>query len=239
MRRDDYARQPPGRRNYQPRLRSHGGGTSSLEEAPEVIRLFPTFVWKCQLRPEVYRPVNEALLKHLEEIRRDLPPLDRGAAWQSGYGLHELEQFRALMSCIGEAVDAVLAFLRIESRDVAITGCWANVNAPGAVHRMHAHPNNFLSGVYYAQVQDGADTINFHDPRTQVAIIRPPVTELTAYNTDQVVVKVGVGTLVVFPAWLPHSVDANRSERVRISISFNAMFAVFAETMGHPIWGAP
>lgn len=215
------------------------GEHQAWSEAPEVIRLFPTFVWKCQLRPEVYRPVNESLLKHLEEIRRDLPPLDRGAAWQSGHGLHELEQFRALMSCIGEAVDAVLAFLRIESRDVAITGCWANVNAPGAVHRMHAHPNNFLSGVYYAQVQDGADTINFHDPRTQVAIIRPPVTELTAYNTDQVVVKVGVGTLVVFPAWLPHSVDANRSERVRISISFNAMFAAFAETMGHPIWGAP
>jgi len=39
------------------------------------------------------------------------------------------------------------------------------------------------------------------------------------------VVKVGVGTLLVFPAWLPHAVDANRSERVRISIGFNAMFA--------------
>jgi hypothetical protein len=59
-------------------------------------------------------------------------------------------------------------------------------------------------------------------------IIRPPVTELTAYNTDQVVVAVGVGTLLVFPAWLPHSVDANRSERARISISFNAMFTAFA-----------
>lgn len=51
--------------------------------------------------------------------------------------------------------------------------------------------------------------------------------------------KVGAGTLLVFAAWLPHSVDANRSERVRISIGFNAMFAAFAETMGHPLWGAP
>jgi len=42
------------------------------------------------------------------------------------------------------------------------------------------------------------------------------------------VVAVGVGTLLVFPAWLPHSVDANRSERARISISFNAMFTAFA-----------
>lgn len=207
--------------------------------APEVVRLFPTFVWKCQLRPVVCRPINESVLKVLEEMRSGLPPLARGTAWQSGHGLHKLEAFRGLVSCIGEALDAVLAFQHAGIRDVAITGCWANVNAPGATHRMHAHPNNFLSGVYYAQVQDGADTINFHDPRAQVAIIRPPVTELTAYNTDQVVMAVGVATLLVFPAWLAHSVDANRSERTRISISFNAMFTAFAETMGHPLWGAP
>ena len=80
-------------------------------------------------------------------------------------------------------------------------------------------------------------TVNFHDPRGQTAIIRPPVTELTAYNTDQVVVEIGTGTLLVFPAWLPHSVDANRSENPRISVSFNIMFASFAETMGEPLWG--
>lgn len=104
---------------------------------------------------------------------------------------------------------------------------------------MHAHPNNFLSGVYYVQVQDGANTINFHDPRAQAGIIRPPVTELTAYNTDQVVVTVEVGTLLLFPAWLPDSVDANRNERARISISFNAMFRAFANTISPPLWGVP
>lgn len=30
-------------------------------------------------------------------------------------------------------------------------------------------------------------TGGFHDPRIQVGIIRPPVTELTSENTDQVV----------------------------------------------------
>jgi len=122
-------------------------------------------------------------------------------------------------------------------RDVSITGCWANINAPDAAHRTHAHPNNFLSGVYYVQVQDGADSINFHDPRAQTAIIRPAVTELTAYNTDQVVLTVNTGTLIVFPAWLPHSVDTNQSELPRISIGFNVMFAEFAKTMGQPLWG--
>jgi len=206
-------------------------------EAPEVVRLFPSFLWKCLLRPEVHRPINAAILDLLGEMRGDLPRLARGEAWQSGHGLHKHEELRSLVSCIEVAVDNALAFLRVGHRQVSITGCWANVNAPGAAHKMHAHPNNFLSGVYYVQVQDGADTINFHDPRAQTAIIRPAVTELTAYNTDQVVIPVSAGTLIVFPAWLPHSVDANQSELMRISISFNVMFAAFAQTMGQPLWG--
>jgi len=75
------------------------------------------------------------------------------------------------------------------------------------------------------QTQSGADRINFHDPRAQPAIIRPPVTELVAANADQAVITVADGTLLLFPSWLEHSVDENASERVRISLSFNSMFS--------------
>jgi uncharacterized protein (TIGR02466 family) len=206
-------------------------------DAPEIVRLFPTFVWKRRLRPDVHDPIDVAIHRHLDELRCDRPPPEPGRGWQSGHDMHTLEVFRDLVSCIDAAVDEVLTFLRIVSRDVAITGCWANVNAPAAAHAMHTHPNNFLSGVYYVQVAEGADTINFHDPRPQVAVFRPPVTALTAYNTDQVVIKVEPGMLLVFPAWLAHSVDANRSALPRISISFNVMFTAFAETMARPLWG--
>jgi uncharacterized protein (TIGR02466 family) len=91
--------------------------------------------------------------------------------------------------------------------------------------------------VYYVQVQAGADTINFHDPRPQAGVIRPPVTDLTVYNTDQAVVSVAVGTLLVFPAWLPHSVDANASAAERISVSFNVMFRDLVERLAPPLWG--
>jgi uncharacterized protein (TIGR02466 family) len=202
----------------------------------EVLRVFPTFVWKAHLKPEICRDLNAEILRKLDAVvPRDLAA---GIGWQSGYGLHTLDEFRPLISCICRAVEQVLDFLRIQSAKFEVTGCWANVNCPGAAHNMHAHPNNFLSGVYYVQVQKGADTINFHDPRPQTAIIRPPVTGLTVYNTDQVVVNVQNGTLLLFPAWLPHSVDANRSDRKRISISFNVMFGAFAETMSRPLWGS-
>ena len=50
----------------------------------------------------------------------------------------------------------------------------------GAGHGIHQHPNNFLSGVYYVRTPEDADTINFHDPRSQTSILRPPVVKLTA-----------------------------------------------------------
>jgi len=102
----------------------------------------------------------------------------------------------------------VLAYIKIDHARFCITGYWANVSAPGACHR--AHPNNYRRGVCYLRTQPGANSINFLDPSPQADIIRLPVTALTAENTEQVVVQVEDGTLLMLPAWLGHSVDPNR-----------------------------
>jgi ectoine hydroxylase-related dioxygenase (phytanoyl-CoA dioxygenase family) len=67
-------------------------------------------------------------------------------------------------------------------------------------------------------------------------VIRPPVVELTAGNTDQVVVSVSNGSLLMFPSYLVHSVDVNASEGERVSISFNLMFSAFTENLSKPLW---
>jgi len=202
----------------------------------DVLRMFPTFVWKAELKPEIYKPISGSILRTLGEIGAPLADLMPGESWQSDHGLHEFERVRELVDCINEAAESVLEYLKIGHEGFIITGCWANLSAPGAGHRVHNHPNNYLSGVYYVQTQQGADTINFLDPRPQTAIIRPPITELTAENTEQVVVSVKDGMLLTFPAWLQHSVDPNRSDRARISIGFNIMFPAYAEVMAAPSW---
>jgi hypothetical protein len=91
------------------------------------------------------------------------------AAW-----IAEIEGMIADHWCVRQAVAGILRFLRISYEAFEITSCWATVLASGAEHRAHDHPNNFLSGVYYLRTQIGANTINFHDPRSQTGIIRPP-----------------------------------------------------------------
>lgn len=205
-------------------------------EASDVIPMFPTLVWKIQLKAEIHDAIDAKILAMLEGARRDLPEIGLGQGWQSDQMLHEREELRELISCIRNATKSILRFLRIGDDAFEITGCWATVLAKGAMHRAHSHPNNFLSGVYYVRTQPGADTINFHDPRHQASVIRPPVVELTAENTDQVVVRVTNGTLLLFPSYLEHSVDTNMSEEERISLSFNIMFSSFTEKLSRPLW---
>ena len=78
--------------------------------------------------------------------------------------------------------------------------------------------------------------LNWLGTRRQTVIIRPPVVELTSDNTDQVVVKVRNGTLLMFPSFLEHSVDANMSVEERVSISFNVMFSSFTQQLSKPLW---
>ena len=212
-------------------------GKHSWIENSDVFSLFPSLVWKTQLRAEVHEPIDASALGLLHALRQGLPVLQAGEAWQSGHALHGREELHELCDCVSRAAASVLQFLKIGAEEIEITGCWANLYAPGAAHRAHSHPNNYLSAVYYVRTWPGADSINFHDPRSQAGVIRPPVTELTSANTDQVVVRVRSGTLLVFPSYLQHSVDANAGSESRVSVSFNLMFSAFTAAMSKPLWG--
>ncbi|MGH8764306.1 MAG: 2OG-Fe(II) oxygenase family protein [Burkholderiales bacterium] len=210
--------------------------SESWFEASDVTPMFPTFVWQFRLKADAREALEARILGALDAIRRDLPRLAPSRGWQSEQALHRRDEFRDLVACINNATKGILRFLRIGYDAFEITGCWANVLARGAAHKAHSHPNNFLSGVYYVRTHAGTDTLNLHDPRIQTSVIRPPVVELTAENTDQVVVRVRDGTLLLFPSYLQHSVDANMSGEERISISFNIMFSSFTENLSKPLW---
>ena len=60
-------------------------------------------------------------------------------------------------------------------------------------------------------------------------------TRLTANGADA---QSKEGRLLIFPAWLKHTVPANDGQSERISISFNLMFDNFTETMASPLWDA-
>ena len=201
-----------------------------------VQEFFPTPVWTVDLRPEVAETFNRRLLADLERLTGPRRPLAAGETWQTDPDMQMRPEFAELTGLIRKAVEAALKFLELDYGDFAITGCWANFNPAGGQNSAHTHPNNYLSGVYYVQIPAGADTIEFTDPRPAAVASMARAKRMNRFNGNRLSVKVIPGRMVLFPAWLSHSVPVNRTEGERVSIAFNAMFTQFAETMSAPLW---
>ena len=197
---------------------------------------FPTYIWALDLKPETYEPLNRQVARDLNEMTAPRPQIGPGQNWQTEQNLHEFEEFSDLVRIFYDASATVLEALELEHGPPMITGCWANINPKGSFHIPHTHPNNFLSGIYYVQAMPGADSVSFHEPRPQQEIIAPVIKRENAYNATVQNLSVRPGRIAIFPSWLVHSVTANRSDQLRISISFNMMFSSFAETMSQPKW---
>ncbi len=209
---------------------------SELFDNAVVEPFFPTPVWIHDVQAARASRLNAKAIKDLETLTQPRPELTPGQNWQTAHDLHSYPEFAELVEIFDAATSEALVFLAVEHDGFEITGCWANLSPPGRSHRTHSHANNFLSGVYYVQTAPGADTITFHDPRPQIEQIAPPIGERNAYNSNAYHVPVRAGQLVMFPSWLAHSVPENTSDRLRISVSFNAMFTSFSTTMSRPRW---
>jgi uncharacterized protein (TIGR02466 family) len=205
-------------------------------EQTQALTLFPTFVWAHDLpaaaAQELNRHLEQAILKLIEPRPKLLP----GQTWQTHQDLHRRPEFAELVRLIRSAAAGVLDYLQVEHEGFEITGCWANVNPDGSPHSTHTHPNNYLSGVYYGKTGPGADSVRFVDPRPQIHQISPRVKKQGPMNAPQAFVDAPAGRLVLFPAWLAHSVPQNASGHERISVAFNVMFSDFTRRMAMPKW---
>ena len=199
------------------------------------IPLFPTPFWKTSIDPAT-SDLNQRLLEKilLDKIRD--PQSSGKQKWHTPRNLHEDPELAELNEIVLSTARWSLDSIMIKYTNIEITGCWANVSSPGSTHHRHSHPNNYLSGVYYVQADDGADYITFHDPRPVIGLIRPPMISQTAETAEVTHIPVAPGDLILFPHWLAHSVSENKSNRERISIAFNIMFSDYMTNMVKPMW---
>lgn len=103
--------------------------------------------------------------------------------------------------------------------DVYITQSWANYTKPGQFHHKHAHPNSFISGVFYVNADPENDKIYFYnDSYRQIDL--PPV-EWNLYNSKSWWLEAKTGGLLLFPSSLVHMVQQVTADEDRISIAFN------------------
>ncbi len=82
-------------------------------EGSEVLSVFPTCIWKVQLKSGFRQQVNSKILQIINQIKPDLAKIPAGGSWQSRHDLHNREQLVDLVSCIQSTAQTVLGFLKV------------------------------------------------------------------------------------------------------------------------------
>jgi uncharacterized protein (TIGR02466 family) len=103
--------------------------------------------------------------------------------------------------------------------NLRITQSWCNYTEPGEFHHKHAHPNSFISGVFYPQANKETDKIYFYKDGFQQ--IKFPPQEWNIWNSESWWFEIGTGNLILFPSSLEHMVEPVQGNQKRISLSFN------------------
>jgi uncharacterized protein (TIGR02466 family) len=205
-------------------------------EAFSALQIFPTLVWASQMKADVADRINAVFTDKIDQARATRADLQPQGKWQTDQRLHTMPELAEFCEVVTGIARHVLDTDRIRYRDIRITGCWANIGFPGSQHSAHAHPNNYLSGVYYVAAPPGGNTITFIDPRPQAGVMVPPGDQMSPRTAQKVTLDVRPGSLLLFPAWLFHSVDQNRADEERMSVAFNLMFRPYSEDMSTPLW---
>lgn len=200
-----------------------------MTEAPasaNLISLFPTGILVSDL-PELD---NAALARSIRALQSDeggRHALIAGEGISTYAGARDLHKRPEFKPFVDAATTRLLGFARslgadLEHMDLLMIDCWSNIQQPGSQVLLHRHPNSLISAAYYVEAPANCGRIMFETPLEPYRMSDfPRFARQTEFNAKRYAVEPVPGRLVLFPSWLGHQTETNRSNAERMVISFN------------------
>jgi len=182
--------------------------------------LFATPVWSSLKESNDFSGVADFALK----LEKDLPSESKSnrGGWQSPLlNLDEHPPLFPVRDAISRATANALHDMQLKDRDTpfVISNVWININRAGDFNMTHCHPNSFLSGCAYIQVPPNSGGIVFRRSDAMQHYDVPEI-DFHALNAWHCYAP-SENQVFLFPGWVFHDVEPNKSEEPRISIAFN------------------
>jgi uncharacterized protein (TIGR02466 family) len=159
-----------------------------------------------------------------------------GNAWQSNdldilNHIEKNEIFKLLVYNISACGNVFAKELGIIP-NVGIQNMWINISKTGGYNVNHFHPKSILSGCFYVKTPENCGNIVFINPIRSLIhaymdhwhLMDKGKLDNSPLSHMQWDISPEENNIVLFPSWLEHYVNDNKSDEDRISISFN--FAV-------------
>ena len=186
--------------------------------------VYSTPLWQSDY-PE-FEEHKESFLSAVKEFKEHNPtketPRSNIAGYQSPSTLQGVEELRPLFEYICQMVYKAVADLDFIDCDIALTEAWLNVNdSRQCMNNEHIHGEVF-SGVFYLQAPEGSGKLSI----VNSGINRmwkgcQLVSQKNQFTGESIRIEPVEGNIILFPSYVPHSVETNNHDEERISISFN------------------
>jgi len=190
----------------------------------EIHLAFSTPIWT-SIIPN-YEEINNRMYNYIKFLKSKNP---EGIAksnllgWHSSYFDLEKDDPRYFVNSITGSLNVVFKDMgwNLKDQETKITSMWSIINKKNASNERHIHSNNYISAAYYVKAPNNCGDIVFHDPRSEATFRHPKISKLNRLNSNVFMIEPKAGLLVLFPSYLYHSVDLNKTDEERIVISFN------------------
>ena len=191
--------------------------------------IFPKPFWSTLLDVNIVDLQEECF-----EIRNNIPGKNKSNLGQNSYhspnllNLQNPPEILKLMKQITNCIQTIHQQSRREN--VRLVDFWININGKGGSNVPHTHPGAKYSGVFYIKVpkeMKGGNLFFLRDYNETYLTSQENMGffkqgyNLLPNDLPKIPVKPLEKLLLVFPSWLPHSVEFNDTEEERISLSFN------------------
>ena len=192
----------------------------------QILKLFPQPVFKYKVKN--FETLNRELLEFIYDLhKKDNVGLKKSNinGWHSkSFDLNDLEglPYKFLTQITDNIKDVFKHYGWVyDTNKVKCTSMWSIINKKGSFNIEHIHSNNYLSAAYYVKAPKECGKFKALTPNIITRNFFPKSNGITELNAVTAKINVAEGDLLIFPAYLPHSVEENKSDEDRVIISFN------------------
>lgn len=190
----------------------------------DLIPIYSVPIWQDEY-PE-FEENKEIFLTSIKEYKEKTPtkevPRSNIGGYQSQDTLHGVSELAPLFEYICQMGFKAIHDLDFIDCDIALTSAWLNVNdSRQCMNTQHVHGEVF-SGVFYLKAPEGSGKLVLSNPGInpmwdgcQLAMNK------NQFTGESIRIEPVEGNILLFPSYLPHSVETNNHDEERISISFN------------------
>lgn len=170
--------------------------------------------------------IENMLVQHCTDLQSTVA--SGGQGWISNktyntsdgqYEIYKDSEFDSLNQWVTDQVYAYCDGVGIDRTQLQSSGSWFNIYRRGDYQEKHVHPNSVISAIYILTATPDAAKIYFSTPLNDMFYVKH--SQQHQQLVQQISCESVPGTLIVFPSYLPHSVERHDSDNVRISLSYN------------------